>query len=67
MKGVHNVYYHLIILSYRLEIPMQYVEAPGQSQEEHVVSSDVLDVPQLVYHVKLGQNSQPLQSNTKRP
>lgn len=46
---------------------MKDVEASVESQEKDVMSSDVLDISEFVYHVKLGQNGQSLQPNTEGP
>lgn len=46
---------------------MEDVEAAVQSQEEHIVRSDVLDVLEAVDHEQLGQNGHCLQPDTERP
>lgn len=46
---------------------MEDVEAAVQSQEEHIVRSDVLDVLEAVDHEQLGQNGHRLQPDTERP
>ena len=46
---------------------MEDVESSVETEKEDVVSSDVLNISQFVYHVELRQYCQRLQPNTKRP
>ncbi len=46
---------------------MQNIKAAVQTQEQHVVGCDILDISQFVYHVELGQNGQRLKPDAERP
>lgn len=67
MKEVHTTCCHWKILNIGQALPVEDVEASVQSQEQHVVCSDILDVFESIYHEKLRQDGHCLQPYAKRP
>jgi hypothetical protein len=66
-KEVHIIFSQWKILNSDEQVPVEDVENPIQSQEQHVVGCNVLDVLQLVDDCKLRQDGESLQPDRKGP